>query len=209
MLRPGNDTDFQAIEDDILGLNQRFRIVSVGYGPWQSPQLAQRLRAQDVEMVEFRSTTANFSPAIIELGAAMRSGRLQHDGNRCWSGASATWSASPIAGATFTRPRHDRSRRSTRPWRSLWRSGGRWSSPSSSPASSSGRSCGRRERGAKVSQPSTFCCTHLQQCAHALQHQILITIRYERMQAGGENAHAVVLEGVHKFRPCSSVSHFA
>ena len=32
-------------------------------------------------MVEFRSTTSNFSPAIIELDAARRSGRLEHDGN--------------------------------------------------------------------------------------------------------------------------------
>ncbi|MBL6082002.1 terminase large subunit [Belnapia sp. T18] len=81
ILTPGNETDFQAIEDDILELSRRFQIVSVGYDPWQSTQLAQRLRAQDIEMVEFRSTTANFSPAIIELDAAMRSGRLQHDGN--------------------------------------------------------------------------------------------------------------------------------
>ena len=34
-----------------------------------------------METVEFRSTTANFSPAIIGLDAATRSGRLQHDGN--------------------------------------------------------------------------------------------------------------------------------
>jgi phage terminase large subunit-like protein len=32
-------------------------------------------------MHEFRATTRNFSPAIIELDAAMRSGRLRHDGN--------------------------------------------------------------------------------------------------------------------------------
>ena len=32
-------------------------------------------------MHEFRATTQNFSPAIIELDAAMRSGRLRHDGN--------------------------------------------------------------------------------------------------------------------------------
>ena len=32
-------------------------------------------------MLEFRATTQNFSPAIIELDAAMRSGRLRHDGN--------------------------------------------------------------------------------------------------------------------------------
>jgi len=81
IITPGNETDFQVIEDDILELSRRFQIQSVGYDPWQSTQLAQRLRAEEIEMVEFRSTTANFSPAIIELDAAMRSGRLQHDGN--------------------------------------------------------------------------------------------------------------------------------
>jgi phage terminase large subunit-like protein len=32
-------------------------------------------------MLEFRAMTQNFSPAILELDAAMRSGRLQHDGS--------------------------------------------------------------------------------------------------------------------------------
>jgi phage terminase large subunit-like protein len=32
-------------------------------------------------MHEFRATTQNFSPAIIELDAAMRGSRLRHDGN--------------------------------------------------------------------------------------------------------------------------------
>ena len=32
-------------------------------------------------MLEFRATTQNFSPAILELDAAMRSGRLRHDGH--------------------------------------------------------------------------------------------------------------------------------
>ncbi|MBL6081477.1 hypothetical protein JMJ56_26145 [Belnapia sp. T18] len=62
VLTMGNETDFQIIEDEILELSRRFRIMSVGYDPWQSTQLAQRLRAQEIEMVEFRSTTANFSP---------------------------------------------------------------------------------------------------------------------------------------------------
>ena len=43
--------------------------------------MSQRLRAEGVPMHEFRATTQNFSPAIIELDAAMRSGRLRHDGN--------------------------------------------------------------------------------------------------------------------------------
>ena len=32
-------------------------------------------------MLEFRATTQNFSPAILELDATMRAGRLRHDGN--------------------------------------------------------------------------------------------------------------------------------
>jgi len=32
-------------------------------------------------MHEFRATTQNLGPAIIELDAAMRAGRLRHDGN--------------------------------------------------------------------------------------------------------------------------------
>jgi phage terminase large subunit-like protein len=37
--------------------------------------------AEAVNMLEFRATTQNFSPAILELDAALRSGRLRHDGN--------------------------------------------------------------------------------------------------------------------------------
>jgi len=54
---------------------------SVGFDPWRSTQMAQRLQAEGVNMLEFRATTQNFSPAILELDAAMRSGRLRHDGN--------------------------------------------------------------------------------------------------------------------------------
>ena len=43
--------------------------------------MAQRLRAEAVNMLEFRATTQNFSPAILELDAAMRSGRFRHDGD--------------------------------------------------------------------------------------------------------------------------------
>ena len=43
--------------------------------------MAQRLRAEEVDMLEFRATTRNYSPAILELDAAMRAGRLRHDGD--------------------------------------------------------------------------------------------------------------------------------
>ncbi len=81
VVTPGNETDFDLIEDDILELCCRFRVVSIGYDPWHSTRLAQRLRAEGIEMVEFQATTANFSPAILEFDAAVRSARLEHDGN--------------------------------------------------------------------------------------------------------------------------------
>jgi phage terminase large subunit-like protein len=64
-----------------LELCRRYRVVSAAFDPWQSTQMAQRLRAEGVNVLEFRATTQNFSPAILELDAAMRAGRLRHDGN--------------------------------------------------------------------------------------------------------------------------------
>jgi phage terminase large subunit-like protein len=81
MVTPGNETDFDVIETDVRELCSRFRVMSVGYDPWQSAQMSQRLRVEGVPMFEFRATTQNFSPAIVEIDAAMRAGRLRHDGN--------------------------------------------------------------------------------------------------------------------------------
>jgi len=78
---PGDETDFGAIEEDLRDLCARFRVASVGTDPWQAAHLSQRLRAEGVPMFDFRTTTQNLSPAINELDAAMRSGRLAHDGN--------------------------------------------------------------------------------------------------------------------------------
>ena len=80
-ITPGDETDFGAIEDDVRDLCARFDVQSVGTDPWQAAHLSQRLRAEGVAMVDFRTTTQNLSPAIVELDAAMRSGRLRHDGN--------------------------------------------------------------------------------------------------------------------------------
>lgn len=77
----GNETDFQRIEDDLLDFCRRFRVVSVGYDPWAATQFAQRMIAQDVPMVEFRANTQNFSEPTKELEAAIRSDRVEHDGN--------------------------------------------------------------------------------------------------------------------------------
>jgi phage terminase large subunit-like protein len=81
VITSGNETDFGAIEDDILGLCRRFRVLSLAYDPWNATQLAQRLTSQGVPCVEFRMNTASLSEPTKELDAAMRGERIRHDGN--------------------------------------------------------------------------------------------------------------------------------
>jgi phage terminase large subunit-like protein len=81
VITPGNETDFGVIEADVVEDCRRFKVVSLAYDPWGSTQLAQRLAAEGVPAVEFRSNTQNFSEPTKELEAAMRGGRLRHDMN--------------------------------------------------------------------------------------------------------------------------------
>ncbi len=79
VVTPGNETDFDRVEGDIPALCRRFGVASIGFDPWHSTQMAQKLRAEGVNPLEFRATTRNFSPAVLELDATTRSGRLRHD----------------------------------------------------------------------------------------------------------------------------------
>jgi phage terminase large subunit-like protein len=81
VITPGNETDFGMIEDDVVDWCKRFNVASLAYDPWGSLQLAQRLSAQGVPCMEFRSNTQNFSEPTKELEAAIRAGRLRHDMN--------------------------------------------------------------------------------------------------------------------------------
>jgi phage terminase large subunit-like protein len=81
IITPGNETDFQTIEDDTVEWFRRFRVLSMAYDPWRTTQLAQRLQSLSVPVVEFRSNTQNFSAPTRELEAAIRSARIRHDGN--------------------------------------------------------------------------------------------------------------------------------
>ncbi len=81
VVTPGNETDFSRIEAEIQELCRRFRVLSVAYDPWGATQLAQRLLADGVPMVEYRANTQSFSEPTKELDAAIRAGRIAHDGN--------------------------------------------------------------------------------------------------------------------------------
>ena len=78
---PGEVTDFGVIEADICDDAAHYAVRDVAYDPWQALQLASNLAAADVSVIEYRPTTANFSPPMKEIDALVRTGRFHHDGN--------------------------------------------------------------------------------------------------------------------------------
>ena len=78
---PGEVLDFDVIEQDLLDDQSRFDLREVPYDPWQALQLAQRMTARGLPMVEYRNIVANFSAPMKELEALVRSGRFHHNGD--------------------------------------------------------------------------------------------------------------------------------
>lgn len=78
---PGDVTDFGWVEQDQIDDHEQFNLVELGYDPWQSAHMAQRLIAAGVNCVEVRPSFGNFSEPMKEVEALVREGRIHHDGN--------------------------------------------------------------------------------------------------------------------------------
>lgn len=88
---PGNIIDYSKIEDDILEYASRFNVIEMPFDPFQATQLAQRMMAEGLPMVEMRPSALNFSEPMKELEALVLDGRFHHDGNPCM-----TWMISNV-----------------------------------------------------------------------------------------------------------------
>lgn len=77
----GDEIDFNEIQSDIKADMDSFGAREITYDPWRATQLAQGLQAEGANIVEFRNTVGNMSPAMYELEAAINSGRFHYDGN--------------------------------------------------------------------------------------------------------------------------------
>ncbi len=87
----GDEVDFAEIQAETLSLAVEIMLKEFAYDPWQATQLAQAVREQGVETVEFRHTVGNMSPAMREVEAAIASGRFHHNDNPCMN-----WMASNV-----------------------------------------------------------------------------------------------------------------
>jgi phage terminase large subunit-like protein len=77
----GDEIDLAAIQSKVLSLPSEINLREFIYDPWQATQLAQAVRAEGVETVEYRNTVGNMSPPMRELEAAIASGRFHHPDN--------------------------------------------------------------------------------------------------------------------------------
>ncbi len=77
----GNEIDFNEIQEDIKNDLEKYNAKEITYDPWRATQLAQGLQSEGANIIEFRNTVANMSPAMYELEAAINSGRFHYDGN--------------------------------------------------------------------------------------------------------------------------------
>lgn len=77
----GNVTDFAEIETAIQEACGLFDVEQVAFDPWQAAQLAQRMMAVGVPMLEYRNIVANMSAPMKELDALTKAGTIAHGGD--------------------------------------------------------------------------------------------------------------------------------
>lgn len=87
----GAEIDFDLIEEDLLELIAEYGPDEVVFDPYRAAQLEQRLTKNGVVAVELGQTVKNLSLPMKEFEAAVKAGRVHHDGNPVL-----TWMASNV-----------------------------------------------------------------------------------------------------------------
>ncbi len=77
----GNVTDYEVIADALRDDAARFRIVEIGFDPWNATHLSNILQDEGLTMIEMRQGARTLSEPMKHLQALVMEGRLHHDGN--------------------------------------------------------------------------------------------------------------------------------
>lgn len=77
----GNVTDYEVIADGLRDDAVRFKIVEIGFDPWNATHLANILQDEGLTMVEMRQGARTLSEPMKQLQGLILEGRLHHDGN--------------------------------------------------------------------------------------------------------------------------------
>lgn len=77
----GDVTDYAVVEADIKALCERFTPQAIGYDTWNAADLANRLVAANLPMVQFIQGPKSYHPAMQELEVAYMGGKFVHGGD--------------------------------------------------------------------------------------------------------------------------------
>jgi phage terminase large subunit-like protein len=77
-LTPGEVTDYAFIEKDIRWALGKFKIIGIGFDPWQARDMANRLMEGGAPMVEFRQGIPSFASAMTEMERIVKGKTLDH-----------------------------------------------------------------------------------------------------------------------------------
>jgi len=78
---PGNVTDYDFVERDILTLSDSHVIGEIGFDRWNATQLATDLMAEGAAMIAISQTHAGLAPAWRELMRAILDRKIEHGGH--------------------------------------------------------------------------------------------------------------------------------
>lgn len=78
---PGNVTDYDFIQAEVLALGQRYRLRELAFDPWNATQTATQLGGEGVAMVEVRQGFRSLSEPAKELERLVVSGKVRHGGH--------------------------------------------------------------------------------------------------------------------------------
>lgn len=78
---PGEAINYPKLQEDFLAIIKKFKNHATHYDPWNATEFSQNLEKKNINMVEFRMTTANFSEAMKTLDALIREKRIHHNGS--------------------------------------------------------------------------------------------------------------------------------
>lgn len=73
---PGNVTDYEYIEDDLLALRKNHQIIEVPYDPFQATYYVTRMLNEGFSMIEVGATVKNFSQPMKELESLILSKQI-------------------------------------------------------------------------------------------------------------------------------------
>lgn len=76
---PGNVTDFEYIEDDLMALKSEYQIREVPFDPFQATQFSIRMMEQGFPMVEVGATVKNFSEPMKMLEALILERKIEFE----------------------------------------------------------------------------------------------------------------------------------